>query len=376
MGETAAKKQIKMHHHGRSFQVLIYLGKIVRIFFYQNDWKVLPMAAIVAGMASLVVRAGMFHSMERTLTGSLALSCVALWNGFFNSIQVICRERSIVKREHRSGLHISAYVLAHMIFQAVLCALQSVITIYVCTLVEIPFPTDGLITKYYLLDLAITLFLVAYASDMTSLFISSIVRSTTAAMTVMPFILIFQLVFSGGIFSLPRSIEPLTNLTISHYGLKSIAAQSGYNDLPMQSAWETLNKMKNSEVDAQVTLDQMMEILKTNKNASLEELRSKKLDNGMTVKEAMELFTSSSEYEKYADTIFPVKFKVSDVIDIIGENKARDLVDEKSKAAGQNHDYDRTVENVAKCWTALGLMTLVMALLSVIALEFIDKDKR
>ena len=55
--------------------------------------------------------------------------------------------------------------------------------------------------------------------------------------------------------------------------------------------------MKNSEVDAKVTLDQMMEILKTNKNASLEELRSKKLDNGMTVKEAMELFTSSSDRE-------------------------------------------------------------------------------
>ena len=376
MGETATKKQIKMHHHGRSFQVLIYLGKIVRIFFYQNDWKVLPMAAIVAGMASLVVRAGMFHSMERTLTGSLALSCVALWNGFFNSIQVICRERSIVKREHRSGLHISAYVLAHMIFQAVLCALQSVITIYVCTLVEIPFPTNGLITKYYLLDLAITLFLVAYASDMTSLFVSSIVHSTTAAMTVMPFILIFQLVFSGGIFSLPRSIEPLTNLTISHYGLKSIAAQSGYNDLPMQSAWETLNKMKNSEVDAKVTLDQLMEVLKTNKNASLEELRSKELDNGMTVKEAMELFTSSSDYKQYSDVVFPVQFKVSDVIDIIGENKAKGLVDEKSKAAGQNKEYDKTVENVARCWLTLGLMTLLMALLSVIALEFIDKDKR
>ena len=138
-----------MRHRGRSFQVFIYLGKIIRVFLYQNDWKVLPMAAVVAGMASLVVRSGMFHSMEKTLLGSLALTCVAIWNGFFNSIQVVCRERSIIKREHRAGMHISAYLAAHMIFQAVLCALQAGITIYVCIFIGIKFPQDGLITNYY-----------------------------------------------------------------------------------------------------------------------------------------------------------------------------------------------------------------------------------
>lgn len=376
MGETAAKKRIKMRHHGRGFQVLIYLGKIIRIFFFQNDWKVLPMSAIVAGMASLVVRAGMFQSMERTLTGSLALTCVAIWNGFFNSIQVICRERNIIKREHRSGLHMSSYVAAHMLFQAVLCALQSGITIYVCTLVDIHFPAEGLITRYYIADLGITLFLVTYAADMTSLFISSIVRTTTAAMTVMPFILIFQLVFSGGVFALPRSIESLSYLTISHYGLQSITAQSGYNDLPMQSAWETLNKMKNSEVDAKVTLDDLVTILKTNKNASLEELRNMELDSGVTVGEVMSILTDLPEYMEYAGDTIQVKFKISDVIDIIGEEKAKGLVDEKSKAAGQNPNYDRTVDNVLHCWRMLIVMIVFMSLASVIALEFIDKDKR
>ena len=108
MEETNTKKKIKMRHRGRTYQMFLYFTKILRIFLYQNDWKVLPMSAIVAGMASLVVRNGMFQSMEKTLTGSLALTCVAIWNGFFNSIQVICRERSIVKREHRSGFRRTA----------------------------------------------------------------------------------------------------------------------------------------------------------------------------------------------------------------------------------------------------------------------------
>ena len=173
METTNSNKKITMRHRGRSSQIIIYLGKIFRIFLYQNDWKVLPMSAVVAGMAALVVRGGMFQSMERTLTGSLALTCVAIWNGFFNSIQVVCRERSIIKREHRAGMHVSAYIAAHMIFQAMLCAIQTGILLYVCSMMGIIFPWKGLITDLFLVDLWITLFLVTYASDMMSLLISS-----------------------------------------------------------------------------------------------------------------------------------------------------------------------------------------------------------
>jgi hypothetical protein len=67
----------------------------------------------------------------------------------------------------------------------------------------VQFPAKGLFTPWLIVDLALTLFLISYASDMLSLWISSLAHTTTTAMTVMPFVLIFQLVFSGGIFSLP-----------------------------------------------------------------------------------------------------------------------------------------------------------------------------
>ena len=49
-----------------------------------------------------------------------------------------------------------------------------------------------------IVDFGISMFLITYASDMLSLWVSSLARTTTAAMTIMPFVLIFQLVFSGG----------------------------------------------------------------------------------------------------------------------------------------------------------------------------------
>ena len=104
----AAAARLRMRYRGRVSQVPIYLGKLFRMFLYQNDWKVLPMAVLVAGLVGLVIRGRFLSTMEGTLMSALAIACACIWNGCFNSIQVICRERDVIKREHRSGMHISS----------------------------------------------------------------------------------------------------------------------------------------------------------------------------------------------------------------------------------------------------------------------------
>ena len=96
---TSGKKRIRIvRHTGRTSQVWIYLGKQFRFFVNENDWKVLPMAAVIAGLVAMVIRKRFFVNMEGSLIGAFALTCVAIWNGCFNSIQSVCRERAIVKR--------------------------------------------------------------------------------------------------------------------------------------------------------------------------------------------------------------------------------------------------------------------------------------
>ena len=134
MSETrieSRRRQFMTRHRGRGAQVFIYLGKLLRMFVYQSDWKVLPMAALIAGLVGMVVRRKFFVNMEGTVMGAFAMVCVCIWNGCFNSIQVICRERDVIKREHRSGMHISSYITAHMIYQALLCLMQVVVTLVV-----------------------------------------------------------------------------------------------------------------------------------------------------------------------------------------------------------------------------------------------------
>ena len=82
---TTAKKRIsRIRHTGRGSQVRIYLGKQLRFFINENDWKVLPMAAIIAALVAMVIRKRYFVNMEGSLIGGFALTCVGIWNGCFN----------------------------------------------------------------------------------------------------------------------------------------------------------------------------------------------------------------------------------------------------------------------------------------------------
>lgn len=133
-GNTSAR-QLEVRHRSRFGQIGIYFGKFIRMFVYQSDWKVLPMAALIAGLVGFALGREFRINMEGTLTATFAVVCVCIWNGSFNSIQVVCRERGVVKREHRSGMYISSYILSHMMYQLLLCILQTVVTLIVLHLV-------------------------------------------------------------------------------------------------------------------------------------------------------------------------------------------------------------------------------------------------
>ena len=488
MAEARTERRIirkrTIRHRGRGAQVFIYLGKLLRMFVYQSDWKVLPMSALIAALVSLVIRKDFLFTMEGDLKGSFALVCVAIWNGCFNSIQVICRERGIIKREHRSGMHISSYVVAHMIYQALLCLAQTVLTLYVFVLMQVKLENGvPLFTAWFIVDLGITVFLVSYASDMLSLFISAVARNTTTAMTVMPFILIFQLVFSGGIFNLPAWTGSLSAFTISNYGLKCVAAQADYNSAPMVTAWNTLMKLQDNEIDGTVTVGQVLDFLADQDNPVLSQYREKEIDATTTVGEVWDSLTRSESFrairdrevdatfsvgeivEKFRtdeslqafrdiklenttvgqvldsiaesleeeglkdqklgsvftvgqmmdllqteevmsalkdvplggkftvgqvidmivnnpdlqarrDTTVTVRFTVRQILDLLGEERVKEMIQRKTAQVSAVPAYERTKENILIYWGRFALFIFAFALLAVIVLEFIDKDKR
>ena len=425
MSESAVKtnRVRKVHHTGRMSQIGIYLGKQLRFFINENDWKVLPMAAIIAGLVGMVIRKRFWLNMEGDLIGAFAIACVAIWNGCFNSIQSVCRERGIIKREHRSGMHISSYVAAHMIYQFLLCVAQTAITMFVFRQLDVQIPRmgGGTVTSFAIADLGITFFLITYAADMMSLFLSSISRTTTGAMTLMPFILIFQLVFSGGVIPLPEWSRPLSNFTISNYGIKAIASISGYNELPMNAVWNTLSGMKGSEVGGTVSVGDIIDKLDspfvekkrdnvlirsysvgdlaqmladpsmglrdkqigdTTLGAILEELQKdpdfsgEKVTAPITVGDVVDVIKNNEVIQAYRDKTFSLKMTVGEMLDLLGEENVKNFVMRKTAEASRKPEYAKTRSNIAKNWVMLAVFIVAFAALATIVLEMIDKDKR
>ncbi|MBE6018618.1 MAG: ABC transporter permease [Lachnospiraceae bacterium] len=314
------QKTEPLKHKGRIAQTGIYFRKFLRMFVYQSDWKVLPIGAVIAAIVTFVIGENLFVTQEGTQLGTFALVCVCIWNGFFNSIQVVCRERDIVKREHRAGLHISSYICSHLLYQLILCILQTIVTIVILMIAGVKIPMQGVITPLGLIDIGLTILLITYVSDIMALMVSCIVRTTTTAMTVMPFLLIFQLVFSGGFFQLSGVADYVKYATISHWGMNSLSAIGRYNEQPMVSLWNTLVGVKNIEIYGQKPL-----------------------------------------------------------LDILVDIESHGMVDDFIKWSGQygvSSEYASTVSNVLTCWGVLLLLLVIFALASVIALKFVDRDKR
>ncbi len=422
---------LKVRHKGRIAQAWLYFMKFLRMFVYQNDWKVLPMAALISGLVGFVMSSLFMHTMEGTLTGSFALVCICIWNGSFNSIQVICRERDVIKREHRSGMRVSSYVLAQMLYQLLLCLLQTIVTLIVTNAAGMHFPADGLLTRWFICDLGITIFLITYAADLMSLWISSLCRSPAAAMTVMPFMLVFQLIFSGGLISLPDIAKPLTSITVSAPGFRAIASLADVNSRPVATVDKILGATDGMEIKYQITLGQVLDALKDNKNNSsvtaarslklgymdtignilddlmkdenFNELRGKNLFAGITVGDILETINELEIAEPYKDRTvgaqttlgevvdylatnkdvqnlrdegFTIRTSTNDLMDLIGREKALKLIGDKVSEISARPECGHTPDNVLGNWMILILFIPVFSVLCGITLSFIDKDKR
>ena len=295
---------------------------------------------------------------------------------------------------------------------------------FVLRQLSVPIPRgygSGFMTPFMVLDLGITMFLISYASDMLSLFLSSISRTTTGAMTLMPFILIFQLVFSGGVIPLPEWSRPISNYTISNYGIRAMASQSGYNELPMTTVWTTLSGMRNTEVSGSISVGDILDamdspavdkhrqdvvvksftagdllqflsdpslglrdkkILFTNFGEIFEvlektpEFTGAKINPPLTVGQITDFLKSNRFLQAHRDTTLSMKTSVGDLIDLIGEEKVKDFVQNKTAQAAHKPEYELTTRNILNNWLILGLFILIFAVLATIVLELIDKDKR
>lgn len=216
-------------------QVFIYTRKFFRT--QKRDCAVsIIIGVIISSLVVWITGDDMFTTYESTKSGFFSIVSACIWTGIFNSIQLICREkRDIVKDELDKGLSAASYIASHFVFQFMLCLAQGII-ILIIYWNRIDFPTDGLIFSSSMPEYLITIFLLLYTADALALIISSIVSTSVVAMTIMPLILILQLVMSGVLFELSDAADKVANITISKWGMAAMGSIGNLNntELPLK----------------------------------------------------------------------------------------------------------------------------------------------
>ncbi|MBR5518214.1 MAG: ABC transporter permease [Clostridia bacterium] len=207
-------------------QIKIYTRKFFRTLKKESIISII-MGVIITLIVMAVTGEDMFETFEDTKSGLFALVCVCIWIGIFNSIQLVCREKNdIVKDELDKSLHATSYMAAHFIYQFFLCFIQSFIVFVIFYIFMSDKGDIGSPIVYF-----ITIFLIMYAADAMAFVISTAVPNPIVAMTVMPLLLLIQLVMAGVLFTLKGASEVVANFTISKWGMSALGITGDIIDI-------------------------------------------------------------------------------------------------------------------------------------------------
>ena len=229
-------KNTKKHSHLRQLSVLckrhihILLNDRVRLLM------IILQAPLLAILISMVANGEQFVQYEMTKSLLFAMSCSAFWIGILNSIQEICKERNILKREYMTGLRLDSYIFSKILVMGAVCAVQSFL-LTTAFVIAVGQPEAGVVFGAYI-ELLIVTFLTALAASAIGIFVSSMFKNADRAMTVAPILLLPQLLFSGLIFTLEGATELISWIATCRFSMEGYGTTANLNALPTRMQQE------------------------------------------------------------------------------------------------------------------------------------------
>ena len=214
-------------------QVFILIRRYMELI--KNDLQRLALLflqpILIALLLSVVANEKAFHVYDDTKSILFSLSCAGIWIGLFNSIQEICKERAILKREYMGNLKLSYYIFSKFFVQTFLGGLQALLMTLIFSF-TVGHSAEGVFFGNPFFENLVTVWLTIEASMAMGFIISALVKNGDRAMTMAPFVLIIQLLFSGILFALEGAGNLISYVTVSKWSVECLGKTAALNDLP------------------------------------------------------------------------------------------------------------------------------------------------
>ncbi|MBR3159780.1 MAG: ATP-binding cassette domain-containing protein [Atopobiaceae bacterium] len=199
-----------------------------------NDWPrlllMIGQAPLLAYLIKVVAGEGVFTVCEDTKFCLFAISCAAFWVGIFDSIQEICKENSVFRREYEGGMRLPAYVFSKVIVLGVLCLVQTALLVAVIML-TMGTPQNELISGP--LELMVSTYLTVLSAMCLGLFVSALFHSPDAALAMAPLLIMPQILFSGIAFELNDVTDKISYAINCRWAIEALGTTADLNDLDL-----------------------------------------------------------------------------------------------------------------------------------------------
>lgn len=157
------------------------------------------------------------------------LICICIWFGTSNAAREIAKEIPIYRRERFINLGIAPYIFSKVAVLSLLCVVQTLV-LFGIIVAKVKFPELGFVMyrKFFL-----AMLLTSICSMAMGLMISAIVSNPDKAASIVPILLIPQIVFSGAIIPLKGAAEFISYFTLSRWGFELLGSITQVTKVPL-----------------------------------------------------------------------------------------------------------------------------------------------
>ena len=229
-GNNANPKIKKSGSVGRQTWILTQRYTSLMLHDVKRLLMLILQAPLLGFLIYLVSSENVFVRYDITKAILFSMSCCGFWIGILNSIQEVCKERNILKREYLSGLSLAAYIFSKFIVLGVVCMIQSALLVGAFAYL-VGMPEEGIFLSAGV-EFFLTTFFTAYAATALGLFVSSLFKNADRAMTVAPILLMPQILFSGLAFKLSGMIEKISYIVTCRWAMEGYGSIANLNELP------------------------------------------------------------------------------------------------------------------------------------------------
>jgi ABC-type multidrug transport system ATPase subunit len=189
----------------------------------RNLALLLAQAPIIGLLLVLVTPAGAL-TVSRLEAKKLVfmLATTGVWFGVINSAREICKEAHVLRRERLAGLHPGPYLASKLAGMLALVAIQAAVLLGVVG-AAVHLPAHGVVAPLAV-ELYVTLVLAGVGGIALGLCISAVASTPDKATSLIPIVLVPQVLLAGVMFPLSGPMEPFSRAVSARAAVDAMSA--------------------------------------------------------------------------------------------------------------------------------------------------------